>query len=301
MNTTRSIRNHNYRIGTDQLEDGRIKAKARGRKTNVRTFPAGTTHAEAALALATLIEGERIAEVRELTSVGYKRDYAVFVQNTLADALAAAEPTPADEPAVLPTSYTYGPGDLVEARTRGTHPRLIQMRLTHRPRAGRTPQATVITGEHGGNDVVPVVVETDSIRLVDTAPEWSPLTPLDLPNGSAELARAINELADEAIDGSIRRADGYHWQAVLYFFGRSTQEPGAFVSKLMDAMASADSGNRAALVRALPAIGIPFQFAKEQHHGLDAIAEVAAEEERSSVRLGIKALRRTHARIQAGA
>lgn len=74
-------RNHNYRIGTDTLADGRIRATARGRKRNVKTFPAGTSHESAALTLATTIEGERIARVEnliDLMSVG-KADWAIFV------------------------------------------------------------------------------------------------------------------------------------------------------------------------------------------------------------------------------
>ena len=76
------IRNHNYRIGTDALADGRIRAKARGRKTNVRTYPAGTTHEAAALALATKIEGDRVAGVRNLVDIieaASKADWAVLV------------------------------------------------------------------------------------------------------------------------------------------------------------------------------------------------------------------------------
>lgn len=74
-------RNHNYQIGTDELAGGRIKAKARGRKTNVQTFPAGTTHEAAAQALASKIEGDTEAEVRELTrnDNGTKRDFAIYV------------------------------------------------------------------------------------------------------------------------------------------------------------------------------------------------------------------------------
>jgi hypothetical protein len=71
----------NYRIGTDVLTDGRVKATAHGRKTNVRTFPVGTAQDVAALTLATKIEGERIAEVREVSSSpnGNSRDWAIFV------------------------------------------------------------------------------------------------------------------------------------------------------------------------------------------------------------------------------
>lgn len=79
--SARARRNHNYAIGTDELPDGRIKAKAHGRKTNVRTFPAGTTHEAAALALATTCERDRIPEVRELSrnDGGTKRDFAIYV------------------------------------------------------------------------------------------------------------------------------------------------------------------------------------------------------------------------------
>lgn len=77
--TNRPHRNHNYRIGTDILADGRVRAKARGRKTNVQTFPAGTTPEEAATQLAGKIEGERFAEVRNLITVGAKADWAIYV------------------------------------------------------------------------------------------------------------------------------------------------------------------------------------------------------------------------------
>lgn len=78
-----TMRNHNYRIGTDELADGRVKATARGRKNNVKTFPAGTSHEEAALTLATKIEGERISDVREVSrnDDGSKRDWAIYVNN----------------------------------------------------------------------------------------------------------------------------------------------------------------------------------------------------------------------------
>lgn len=75
-----SIRNHNYQIGTDTLPTGKVRATARGRKTNRQTFPEGTTHHDAALSLAQKIERDRVAEVRELTrnGDGTKRDYAIY-------------------------------------------------------------------------------------------------------------------------------------------------------------------------------------------------------------------------------
>ena len=71
-------RNHNYRIGTDILEDGRIKAKARGSHNNTKTYPADTTPEDAALALATKIEGDLITEVRNHITVGNKADWHVY-------------------------------------------------------------------------------------------------------------------------------------------------------------------------------------------------------------------------------
>jgi hypothetical protein len=81
MSDLRNHQNNNYRIGTDELADGRMKATARGRKKNVKTFPVGTTHEDAALELATKIEGDRISEVRERSrnSDGTSRDFAVYV------------------------------------------------------------------------------------------------------------------------------------------------------------------------------------------------------------------------------
>ena len=73
--------NHNYRIGTDRLENGKIRAKARGRKTNTRTYPEATTHEQAATMLAILIEGDRFAHV-DLQSANYdgsKQDWNIFV------------------------------------------------------------------------------------------------------------------------------------------------------------------------------------------------------------------------------
>ena len=77
------IVNHNYRIGTDLLEDGRILAKARGRKHNQKTFPSGTAHEDAAATLAAKIEGERFHHVEMLTANHdtSKCDYRVFVNN----------------------------------------------------------------------------------------------------------------------------------------------------------------------------------------------------------------------------
>ena len=71
-------RNHNYRIGTDILDDGRIKAKARGNHNNTKTYPTGTTPENAALALATKIEGDLIAEVRNHITVGNKADWHIY-------------------------------------------------------------------------------------------------------------------------------------------------------------------------------------------------------------------------------
>jgi hypothetical protein len=79
MNNTH--RDHNYRIATDTLDSGKVRAKARGRKTNAQTFPAGTTHEDAATKLAAKIGGPRFAHVKELTSNpnGSSRDFAIFV------------------------------------------------------------------------------------------------------------------------------------------------------------------------------------------------------------------------------
>lgn len=222
---TSPIRNNNYRIGTDTLEDGRVRAQARGRKTNRKTYPAGTTPEAAALDLAQKIEGEtRHVEVRNLVdmpSVG-KADWAIYTNHAAA---VSAPEVPADQAS----------GDLLAA--------------------------------------------------------------LELPENRAKLNDAISSMAEEVIDGSITRGDGYNWEAVLFFFGRGTQEPGAFVFKLMDAMAAADSGNRAKLVQAFPAIGIPFQFAKNEHGGLDAISYVANMEANRGGHIGIKTLRQVRANL----
>jgi hypothetical protein len=84
METTRTHPNQNYRIGTDTLPTGKVRAKARGRKTTTRTFPAGTPHQEAAEAVARLIEGDRFCHVAQVSS-GTSRtgalaaDWAVYV------------------------------------------------------------------------------------------------------------------------------------------------------------------------------------------------------------------------------
>lgn len=76
--------NCNYRIGVDTLPTGKVRAKARGRKTNAQTFPEGTAHEAAAEALARKIEGDRFDSVR-LKSSGVNRaghdasDYAAWV------------------------------------------------------------------------------------------------------------------------------------------------------------------------------------------------------------------------------
>jgi hypothetical protein len=78
-----TIRNHNYRIETETLTDGRVRAKARGRKTNVRTFAAGITHEAAAHELARRIEGSRFVEVRNLITIAAagKAEWAIYVTN----------------------------------------------------------------------------------------------------------------------------------------------------------------------------------------------------------------------------
>jgi hypothetical protein len=78
-------RNHNYRIGTDTLPTGKVQAKARGRRTSVKTFPVGTAHDLAAETLAKSIEGERFDHVTQLSanSDGSRRDYAIYVTNGL--------------------------------------------------------------------------------------------------------------------------------------------------------------------------------------------------------------------------
>ena len=75
-----TIQNENYRIGTDRLDNGKIRAKARGRRTNTKTFPADTTHEQAATILAQVIEGERFAHV-DLQSANFNgttQDWNVF-------------------------------------------------------------------------------------------------------------------------------------------------------------------------------------------------------------------------------
>lgn len=85
MNTehaTRPHRNHNYMIDTLTLEDGRVRATARGRKRNVQTFAAGTTPEAAATELARKFEGERFAEVRDtFTKMGDTIAWSIWVRN----------------------------------------------------------------------------------------------------------------------------------------------------------------------------------------------------------------------------
>lgn len=76
--------NCNYRIGVDTLPNGKVRAKARGRKANTITLPEGTEHAAAAEQLARKIEGERFSHV-SIKSSGTGRtghpasDYAAYV------------------------------------------------------------------------------------------------------------------------------------------------------------------------------------------------------------------------------
>lgn len=72
--------NHNYRIGVDTLPTGKVKATCRGRKTNVKTFPEGTTHEAAATAMAQKIEGDRFSHVGLRSGQeGWKSDWEVWV------------------------------------------------------------------------------------------------------------------------------------------------------------------------------------------------------------------------------
>ena len=71
-------RNHNYSIGTDILDDGRVKAKARGSHHNTKTYPKGTTPETAALTLATKIEGNLTTEVRNHNTAGNKADWHIY-------------------------------------------------------------------------------------------------------------------------------------------------------------------------------------------------------------------------------
>ena len=79
--TMSTMRNHNYRIETETLPDGRVLTKARGRKTNAHTYPAGTDPEVAADDLARRIEGLRFAEVRNLTAIAAagKAEWAIYV------------------------------------------------------------------------------------------------------------------------------------------------------------------------------------------------------------------------------
>lgn len=78
--TERQVERETYRIGTDVLPDGRVKAQARGRKTNRRTFPIGTAPEQAAESMARKFEGENFASVRMASTNGLdKSDWKVFV------------------------------------------------------------------------------------------------------------------------------------------------------------------------------------------------------------------------------
>lgn len=71
----------NYRIGVDILGDGRAKAKARGTKSNTRTFPAGTTAEQAATFLAARLEGFDFSHVSMHSgSAEWKSDWTVYVE-----------------------------------------------------------------------------------------------------------------------------------------------------------------------------------------------------------------------------
>ena len=77
----KSRRNHNYRIATDEFADGRIKARGLGRINTERTYPAGTTHQQAAEKLARVIEGQRFNRVQCMVSIvmAGKAEWSVFV------------------------------------------------------------------------------------------------------------------------------------------------------------------------------------------------------------------------------
>lgn len=72
-------RNHNYRIGTDTLPGGKVRARAHGRKTTTRTFPEGTRHELAAAQLAAIIEGDRFAHVTQHSGHYLSADWVVYV------------------------------------------------------------------------------------------------------------------------------------------------------------------------------------------------------------------------------
>jgi hypothetical protein len=76
-----SRENPNYRIGTDLLDDGRMRAQARGAKTNRRTYPDRTTHHDAAFALARAIDPRAGIVVQVSASADdTRRDFAVHYE-----------------------------------------------------------------------------------------------------------------------------------------------------------------------------------------------------------------------------
>lgn len=81
MATPKTYCDHSYRIYTDVLPDGRVRARARGRARRTKTFPAGTSMLEAATGLAKLIEGERFSHVLSTIELAnYKADFNVYVR-----------------------------------------------------------------------------------------------------------------------------------------------------------------------------------------------------------------------------
>lgn len=74
-----TMQNGNYRIATDTMPHGKVRARAHGRKTTTRTFPEGTTHELAAMELAKIIEGERFAHVGQHSGHATSADWAVYV------------------------------------------------------------------------------------------------------------------------------------------------------------------------------------------------------------------------------
>lgn len=73
--------NTSYRIGTDLLPNGKIRATARGTKTNRATFDATKDdHFSAASKLAEKISKVPVAFVQQVSqnSIGSRRDFAVW-------------------------------------------------------------------------------------------------------------------------------------------------------------------------------------------------------------------------------
>lgn len=251
-----TIRNHNYQIGTDELATGQIKAKARGRKTNAQTFPAGTTHEAAALALAAKIEGNPTTEVRELSrnDGGTKRDFAIYTTRP--------DIAPADEAEVRRR--------LAAAQATAQHAAEVDAEA----KAEREATDEIACASCGGTGTKPYAsAHPQCSRCYGTGIEGMTMTRLE---AEAKLAAEAKrrELQEDQADGI---------GAVLYHFTGQGRIPGGFACSLMETMGKADRTNLARLIAAFPEYGVPFDIAAHVEGGTAALqhalrlADAAAE------------------------